>query len=377
MKRIFSVLLIFILTLSLTVSVSALGNALSCKVTNDTLKAGQNVTVTVSIDGNEAFASIGLTFDFNRDVFEVESGKWVMSGLVLTDFNKSENRAVGALSNAVVKTGDIFELVLRVKDGAPAGTYYVKTEPRMKNGTLDVTVSKTEIALKVDAGTSNTPSDTQSSNQPGGNASEPLNHVHSYGDFVVDVKASCYEPGVKSRHCEACGHRKDITIIDATGHNWSDWTVEVEATVDTVGKKVRTCTNEGCSEKQYSEIAKLSADGHTHLFSDWFFTKQPTCTEKGEATRVCSICSEQEKTEAASLGHKYGQWVVKTQPTVDKEGLIECVCETCSNVKTFPLEKLKDTGSGVFSMPIIILICIVFIAGVIVVLVILNKKRNM
>ena len=372
MKRILSILLIVVLMLSFAVSVSAIGNVLTCKASKDTVKAGDTVTITIINSGNDAFASVGLTFEYNRAIFEPDSGKWVASGFVLSDFNKDDNRAVAALSNAAQKSGDLFELVLKVKADAPAGTYAVRTVPKMKNGTLEVTVASTEINIKVEAGAP-TASNTQSS---GGNTSEPLNHVHNYGDFVVDSPATCHEPGVKSRHCSECGGRGEITTIEALGHNWSDWVIDSAPTIDAVGKKHRTCKNEGCGEKQNAEIAKLTADGHEHLFSDWFFTKEPTCTEKGEATRVCSKCDAQEKSEAASLGHKFGGWRVKVQPTVEKEGVIESVCEVCSHAKTLPLEKLIETDSGVFSMPIIILLCVVLVAGVIVVLIILTKKKR-
>ena len=40
-----------------------------------------------------------------------------------------------------------------------------------------------------------------------------------------------------------------------------------------------------------------------HDFGEWTQTKAPTCTEKGEEKRTCTICGSSETRDVAALGH--------------------------------------------------------------------------
>ena len=58
----------------------------------------------------------------------------------------------------------------------------------------------------------------------------------------------------------------------------------------------------------------------THTYSDWEITKQPTETEKGEKTRVCSICERVEKEELPMATSGEGEQGGSTTPTDEEEG---------------------------------------------------------
>ena len=92
-----------------------------------------------------------------------------------------------------------------------------------------------------------------------------LAHVHKL-TAVAKVDATCTEPGMEAYwKCEGCGKlfadadaTKEIeapAVIAAKGHNWGDWTVTKEATVDAEGEETRTCSV--CGEKETRPIDKL------------------------------------------------------------------------------------------------------------------------
>jgi len=64
---------------------------------------------------------------------------------------------------------------------------------------------------------------------------------HSYStEFTVDKNATCIADGSKSRHCYNCGDKTDVTVIQATGHNYNS--VVTAPTQDSQGYTTHTCT---------------------------------------------------------------------------------------------------------------------------------------
>ena len=57
-------------------------------------------------------------------------------------------------------------------------------------------------------------------------------HTHEYTDWTVTTPATCLETGIETGYC-SCGKTEE-RVIEALGHDWSDWTVDGE-------KKSREC----------------------------------------------------------------------------------------------------------------------------------------
>ncbi|MGN1306045.1 MAG: bacterial Ig-like domain-containing protein, partial [Faecousia sp.] len=68
----------------------------------------------------------------------------------------------------------------------------------------------------------------------------------------------------------------------------------------------------------------------THSFGAWVLTEEPTCTDKGEERRDCSLCGYYETREVEALGHDYKDTV--TDPTCTEGGYTTFTCSVCGDV---------------------------------------------
>ena len=74
-------------------------------------------------------------------------------------------------------------------------------------------------------------------------------------EYTVDREPTCTETGSKSIHCQNCDAVQDETAIDPLGHDFGQWVVTEEATVDKEGSKERVCSR--CAQKETAVIEKL------------------------------------------------------------------------------------------------------------------------
>ena len=56
-------------------------------------------------------------------------------------------------------------------------------------------------------------------------------------------------------------------------------------------------------------------DSHVHAFGEWQITKEATCSETGEKTRLCT-CGEKETQLIAQQEHFAGAWVIEKEPVI-------------------------------------------------------------
>lgn len=120
---------------------------------------------------------------------------------------------------------------------------------------------------------------------------------HVYGDFVVDTKATCTTAGSKSKHCEKCDVKTDVTAIPANGHDMK----KTEA-------HAATCTASGNNEYYACKICDqvfkdeagttpttAAAEITEPIAHDLTKTeaKPATCTENGhKAYWTCRSCGQ-------------------------------------------------------------------------------------
>ena len=179
--------------------------------------------------------------------------------------------------------------------------------------------------------------------------------AHNYVPKVVE-SPTCTKEGKSIETCK-CGSERTITT-PAAGHSWSSWTVDVEATAQTEGRRSRTCLVCGEREeestpkhvhtyektvtpptctKEGSTLYKCTCgDSYTEVIpmaehdGKWTVTKEPTCIAAGEKSLVCTVCGTVLETDAVDAkGHGESKWTVVKQPTCTEAGKEERTCNEC------------------------------------------------
>ena len=96
-----------------------------------------------------------------------------------------------------------------------------------------------------------------------------------------------------------------------------------------------TCTDigweayEACSRCELTSYVEIPATGHSHEPT----VTDPTCTEQGYTTYVCSACSDTYVNDyVSSLGHSYTGWVERLDPTCTEDGYLgHNYCDRCQH----------------------------------------------
>ena len=134
----------------------------------------------------------------------------------------------------------------------------------------------------------------------------------------------------------------DYKKATITTHTYGD-PVIVEATCQNAGTKTYTCTVEGCTAAPVViETSPILAHNSDKVLEG----KDATCTETGlTAGKACSMCGavQEAQTEIPALGHNYGEWVVDKEPTTEAEGSKSQTCSLCGDKKTESIAKLEPT----------------------------------
>ena len=146
--------------------------------------------------------------------------------------------------------------------------------------------------------------------------------AHKYEN--VDSKdATCTEDGYTAHtKCSVCGDEQDKETLPATGHSFTKYTSNNDATCTANGTETASCDN-GCGteDTRTAENTMLEHDYESVVTA-------PTCTAKGYTTHTCTGCSDSyTDSEVDALGHNKVAHEAKT-PTCTEIGWN--AYETCS-----------------------------------------------
>ena len=286
-----------ILILAISVPAFAAGDATVACVAKGEVKRGETVTVTVTMNNCGAFKSMAITPSYDKNIFDMLSGEWLITGAMLADFNGT-NAAI-AYSTEVTKSGDVFRFVLVAKEDAAVGNTTVKANAVVKNGNTSVPVTATTKTIKITCKT------------------------HTFGAWSVTGNATCTTKGAEKRTCSTCGETESKSIA-AIGHKMTAWSQTKAPTCTAKGEEKRTCTNSGC---KHSETRAINALGHN--FGGWKVTKAATCTAKGTQSRTCSKCNSVETKAVEMISHEFETPVVVKEATISVAGLMQGKCKNC------------------------------------------------
>lgn len=203
---------------------------------------------------------------------------------------------------------------------------------------------------------------------------------HEWGEWKTTLAQTCTTDGKEERTCSKCSEKEERTL-KATGHEWGEWKITLAQTCTTDGKEERICSK--CSEKEErtlkatghkSETVGAKAptckeDGYTgnevckvchetlnkgttipktdsHEWGKWTIKRESTCTEKGEQSRKCAVCGEEEIESLPLAKHTWDNGKVTQAPSYTKVGVKTWTCSECGKTKTTTLAKLPMLKAG-------------------------------
>lgn len=203
---------------------------------------------------------------------------------------------------------------------------------------------------------------------------------HEWREWKTTLAKTCTTDGKEERTCSKCSEKEERTL-KATGHEWGEWQTTLAQTCTTDGKEERTCSK--CSEKEErtlkatghkSETVRAKAptckeNGYTgdevckvchetlnkgttipktdsHEWGKWTTVRESTCTEKGEQSRKCAVCGEEEIESLPLAKHSWDNGKVTQAPSYTKVGVKTWTCSECGKTKTTTLAKLPMPKAG-------------------------------
>lgn len=156
---------------------------------------------------------------------------------------------------------------------------------------------------------------------------------HAWDSGVVTNEATCETDGSKVYTCTNpnCACTKTEALSKETvSHLYGEWAVTVDPDCEYKGVKARTCVHCGAVER-----ANVPATGHA--YSDWQTVQVPTCTAPGERQKVCANCGDTITEYTEADGHTFRAWTVTTAPTASSEGEKTRSCSVCGYTEAMPV----------------------------------------
>ncbi len=127
--------------------------------------------------------------------------------------------------------------------------------------------------------------------------------------------------GVHEHKCDYC--HGDMV-------RWSEWKLVEAATCTTDGRRERHCTYPGCGVSSREQIEIIPALGHAY---EGEVTREPSCTEKGEATYTCTRCEDVYTETIEMTPHLCGDLIPEVEPTCTTDGVeAHHVCAVCEKL---------------------------------------------
>ena len=155
---------------------------------------------------------------------------------------------------------------------------------------------------------------------------------HSFTNYISDGNATCTVDGTKTARCDHAGCDGKDTIADPGSkleHIMGDFYTVTPATCQTKGLERSDCAN--CD---YHETRELSIVDHS--YGDYTSDGNATCTADGTKTRECIWCGLKDTVAdpGSKLEHSMGDFYTVTPATCQTKGLERSDCANCDYHET-------------------------------------------
>ena len=150
--------------------------------------------------------------------------------------------------------------------------------------------------------------------------------AHIYGEGTVLREATCSEAGSIAYTCALCGYTLEEQT-DTVEHKYGAWSVTIPATCSEYGKRQRKCEECGEIQTETTDMTEHSLVSHD--------AKEPSCTESGwEAYQTCSQCTYSTYQEKEPLGHLFTEYIFNDDSTCTENGTETAQCDRCTETHT-------------------------------------------
>lgn len=147
---------------------------------------------------------------------------------------------------------------------------------------------------------------------------------HSYGTYA-EIAATCEGPGKQYKRCGNCG-ATTVTESNPLGHNYKE-VAAVAATCTTAGTAAGVVCSR-CGDIQ-SGCEVIEATGHNWEEK----TVEATCTTDGKVYMVCSVCGAEGETISIIPAHHTEEAVVEVKATCTRSGYTAGTkCSVCGEI---------------------------------------------
>ena len=109
-------------------------------------------------------------------------------------------------------------------------------------------------------------------------------------------------------------------------HEWGEWTTTKEATCTEKGEETRVCEKNG----EHKEKRELAAKGHE--WGEWETEKEAGCVMSGRERRVCKNDASHSETRSIEAKGHDSVWRKKTEAWCENKGIEELYCGRCKKV---------------------------------------------
>ena len=160
--------------------------------------------------------------------------------------------------------------------------------------------------------------------------------THENTEVQNEIYNTCTDDGYTGdTFCKNCGILiQRGTVVNKTGHESSDWIIDVDASEEDTGFMHKECLN--CGEiLESKEIPKTGEDTCSHESTEVRGAKEASCTEAGyTGDTYCVDCDTKLATGEviAKKDHTSSDWIVDKAATVDAEGSRHKECTVCKTV---------------------------------------------
>lgn len=181
MKKLTAIVLCLLLTVMLAIpALAAQTTVMTISAEVSAAKPGDEIEFKISMSGGEKCSSFGLILEYDSNAFEVVEGECTLKDALFAVFDEDKGLAC-IFSEAQALSGEVGSFILRVKAGAPSGTFEISGKSSVKNGgdAVESEVEAVKVTISGGSGTQNAGAsgsqNSSSSNSQGGSASNSQN----------------------------------------------------------------------------------------------------------------------------------------------------------------------------------------------------------